>query len=333
MRKLMRRVLYALRLRRVEAELAEELDFHRERLQRDLEAGGLRPEHAAAATRRELGNVTLARDQARDVWIWPWLQDVAYDVPFAVRMLAKSPRVTCAIVLTLGLGIGATNSVFTLANTIMFVTCRSTAPINWSTSARVTRKDAAGPCRTPTIRIGARPTRTFSGLAAATHGTGVVLRDDRGAPQRFRGQFVSANTFQVLRRRPVIGRDFAPSDDRPDAPAEVMLGYDVWRGRYGGDPRVIGLTVHINDVPSAIIGVMPEGFAYSFTTQVWQPLSLAPRLDRVTRNARALDLVGRLTDGSDRAAGRAELEAIAGQLARAYPETNAGITADDGGAQ
>jgi hypothetical protein len=119
MRKLMRRVSYALRLRRVEAEFAEELDFHRERLQRDLEAGGLRPEHAAAATRRELGNVTLAREQARDVWIWPWLQDIAQDVRFAGRMLAKDPRFTCAIVLALGLGIGATNTVFTLVNTVM----------------------------------------------------------------------------------------------------------------------------------------------------------------------------------------------------------------------
>jgi putative ABC transport system permease protein len=326
MRKLMRRLSYALRLRRVEAELEEELDFHRERLRRDLEAGGLRPEQAAAATRRELGNVTLAREQARDVWIWPWLQDVAQDVRFAARMLVKDPRFTCAIVLALGLGIGATNTVFTLVNTVMV---RDLPFERADQLVALGTRDAKG--RGASVSYAdyqdwRATTRTFSGIAAVTHGGGMVLRDDRGAPQRLRGQFVSANTFQVLRRRPIIGRDFVPSDDRPEAPAVVMLGYDVWRGHYGGDPGVIGLTVRINDVPSTIIGVMPEGFAYSFTSQVWQPLSLAPRFDRVKRDARVLEVVGRLADGSDREAGRAELEGIGGHLARAYPETNAGVT-------
>ena len=169
--------------------------------------------------------------------------------------------------------------------------------------------------------------RTFSGISAVTHAGGMTLRDDRGAPQRLRGQFVSANTFQVLRRSPAIGRDFLPSDERPDSPPVVMLGYDVWRGRYGGDPGIVGRVVRINDVPATVIGVMPEGFAYSFTSQAWQPLSLAPRLDRLKRDARGLQVVGRLADGRDRAAGQAELDAIAGQLARAYPDTNTGVTA------
>ena len=106
----------------------------------------------------------------------------------------------------------------------------------------------------------------------------------------------------------------------------VILGYDVWRGRYDGDPGVIGRVVRINDVPSTVIGVMPEGFAYSFTSQAWQPLSLAPRLERLKRDARGLEVVGRLADGRDRAAGQAELDTIAGQLARAYPDTNTGVT-------
>jgi putative ABC transport system permease protein len=326
MRKLMRRLLYALRFRRVEAELAEELDFHRERLQHDMEAGGLRPEHAAAATRRELGSVTLAREQARDVWIWPWLQDAAQDVRFAARMLVKDPRFTCAIVLTLGLGVGATNTVFTLVNTVMLRDMPFERADRLVALGTRNAKGRGAGVSYADYRDWSAAARTFSGITAVTHGGGMILRDHRGAPQRLRGQFVSANTFQVLRRRPIIGRDFLPSDDRPDASAVVMLGYDVWHGRYGGDPGVIGTIVQINDVPSTIIGVMPEGFAYSFTSQVWQPLSLAPRLDRVKRDARGLEVVGRLADGSDREAGRAELEAIGGQLAREYPETNAGVT-------
>jgi putative ABC transport system permease protein len=326
MRKLMRRLSYALRRRRLEAELAEEMDYHRERLQREREADGLRPEHAAAATRRDLGSTTLAREQARDVWIWPWLQDIAQDLRFAARMLAKAPRFTCAVVLAIGLGIGATNTVFTMVNTLMFRSMPfDRAEQLVSLRTRDAKGRGAGVSYADYLDWSAA-TQTFSGISAVTHGGGMTLRDDRGAPQRLRGQFVSTNTFQVLRRSPVIGRDFLPSDERPDAPPVVILGYDVWRGRYDGDPGVIGRVVRINDVPSTVIGVMPEGFAYSFTSQAWQPLSLAPQLDRLKRDARGLEVVGRLADGRDRAAGQAELDTIAGQLARAYPDTNTGVT-------
>lgn len=327
MRKLIRRVWHALRRRRWEAELAEEMAYHRERVERECEAGGLTPEQAAAATRRALGSVALAREQARDVWIAPSLQDIAQDVRFAARLLAKDRRFTAAVVLALGLGIGANNTVFTLVNTIML---RDMPFDRADRLVALGTRDAKG--RGAGVSYAdyvdwSMTTRTFSGLSAVTHAGGMVLRDDRGAPQRLRGQFVSANTFQVLRRAPIIGRDFLPSDERPGAPPVVMLGYDVWRARYDGDPSVIGRTVFIDDVPSIVVGVMPEGFAYSFTSHVWQPLSVAPRLDRVKRDARGgLEVVGRLIDDTDRTGGQAELDGIAAQLARAYPETNAGVT-------
>jgi predicted permease len=327
MRKLMRRVWYALQRRRYEAELAEEMDYHRERLQREREAEGLRPEHAAAVTRRDLGSTMLAREQARDVWIWPWMQDITQDLRFAARMLAKDPRFTFAVVLALGLGIGATNTVFTLVNTVMFREMPFERPEQLVSLRTRDAKGRGAGVSYAEYQDWSAAARTFSGISAATHGGGMTLRDDRGAPQRLRGQFVSANTFQVLRRSPVIGRDFLPSDERPDAPPVVILGYDVWRGRYDGDPGIVSRVVRINDVPATVIGVMPEGFAYSFTSQAWQPLSLAPRLDRVKRDARELEVVGRLADGRDPAAGQAELDAIAGQLARAYPDTNTGVTA------
>ena len=71
----------------------------------------------------------------------------------------------------------------------------------------------------------------------------------------------------------MLGRDFLPEDDRPGAPAVVLIGHGVWQNRYGSNPSVIGRTVRINDVPTTVIGVMPEGFKFPFNTDLWQPLS------------------------------------------------------------
>jgi hypothetical protein len=104
MRKLIRRLWYLARRRQWEADLVEEIDFHRALKQRELEDRGADPTDAAIATRRALGNTLLATDRARDVWIWPWLQDVSQDVRFAGRLLTKDRAFTTVAVFALGLG-------------------------------------------------------------------------------------------------------------------------------------------------------------------------------------------------------------------------------------
>ncbi len=135
--------------------------------------------------------------------------------------------------------------------------------------------------------------RSFRALAAYTGGT-MNVSDEGRAPERFSGSFVSANAFSVIGQAPVLGRDFAPEDDRPGAAAVVLLGNGVWTNRYGGDPAIIGRTIRVNDVPSIVIGVMPEGFKFPQNADLWQPLSLVPGLETQKRDARGLDVFGRL---------------------------------------
>ena len=99
--------------------LSEELDLHRELIEQDFERRGLAPADAAIAARRRLGRTAQARDEARDVWAVGWLRDFWQDVRFAARVLARDRRFTFAVVLTLGLGIGVNNSVFTIVNTAL----------------------------------------------------------------------------------------------------------------------------------------------------------------------------------------------------------------------
>src|SRR5438309_7206562 len=116
MRKLLRRVWYAIRQRRFAADLAQEMEFHREMKLAELKARGLAPTDAEFAAQRALGSAALASNHAHDVWVWPWLQDLMQDVQFGARLLVKDRRSTLAAIAALALGLGATTTVFTFVN-------------------------------------------------------------------------------------------------------------------------------------------------------------------------------------------------------------------------
>ncbi len=118
MRALLKRVWYLARRRRLESELAEELEQHQRLKEQDLERRGLTPADAALEARRALGNVLSARERAGDVWVWPWLQDAGQDLRFAVRLLLKDRAFTLVAVTTLALGIGINGTVFTVVNAL-----------------------------------------------------------------------------------------------------------------------------------------------------------------------------------------------------------------------
>src|SRR5947209_18663327 len=113
MRSLIRRVLYFIRQREVEADLAEEMHFHREMKQRELERDGMSSADAASAARREVGNVTLAREDARAVWIWPWLESVWQDAAYAFRALRHAPGFAVVSLAVLATAIGLNTCLFT----------------------------------------------------------------------------------------------------------------------------------------------------------------------------------------------------------------------------
>ena len=148
---------------------------------------------------------------------------------------------------------------------------------------------------------------------------------DEGAPERFTGAFVSANAFSLIGHAPAVGRGFDASDDRPGAAPVVILSDALWRTRYKGDRAVIGRTIRVNGVPSAVIGVMPEGFAFPARSRLWQPLSQVSADTRQQRNARALQGLGRLTPGATPAQAAEDLGRIAAALATAYPATNRAV--------
>jgi len=252
------------------------------------------------------------------------VSDLWRDVTLAARLLARDRRFTAAAVVALGLGIGLNTTVFSLINAVELRDLPFDEP---DRLALLRSRDARGQevgVSYPDFRDWRDSLTSFAGVAASADSF-MNLCEEGGAPERLRGTYVTAETFRVLRTAPILGRDFLATDDRPGAPPVVIIGYGVWQQRFGADPSIVGRTVRVNDVPSTVIGVMPRGFKYPFLSDIWQPLSLWPGSPSARRDARTLGVVGRLRDSVELPAAAADVETIAGRLAREYPATNAGV--------
>jgi putative ABC transport system permease protein len=244
------------------------------------------------------------------------------DLQFAVRLLIKDKWFTLVATLALALGIGVNATVFTFVNAVLLRGLPVDEP------DRVLAIISRDPVRDRQMGVSyldfkdwRDATRTFSALAAYTSNVMNISEEGR-APERFNGVFISAGGFRVLGQAPMLGRDFLPEDDRPGAPAVVLIGGGVWKNRYGSDPSVVGRTVRVNDVPSVVIGVMPEGFRFPQQADVWQPLALVRELEQQKRNARQFEVFGRLAPEVSIDQARAELVTIGERLSRDYPDTN-----------
>ena len=314
--RLLRRLRYLLQRHRHERELDDELQFHLEMKQRELESRGLDRAAAAAAARRTFGNLPLTRDHVRDVWIAPWLQSVAHDVRSAGRLPRRNGRFTIAAVAALACGIGASTTGFTVVNAV-------TRGLPVDEPDRIVRVGVLDASQRP-VRVSPREfevwrsASTVAGIAAFSPTMATVSERGR-SPEPVAAAYVSADTFGLLGERPVLGREFLAEDDRPGAPVVALLGDAVWRSRFDGDRSILDRSITVDDVPVTIVGVMPAGFRFPMVADLWLPLSAMPGYGE-DRNARVIDVVGRLGPGRTPTQAVAELEPIALRLAQDLPE-------------
>jgi putative ABC transport system permease protein len=323
MRELLRRLRYLIRYRRNEDDLAEELEFHREMKQRRLQSDGLDPVSAAAVSRRALGNAYGSRQYARDVWIAPSLQEVAQDVRFGIRLLARERAFAAAAILVLGFGIGVNNMFFTVlyAHTMRGLPLPNAESLLYISTfdERITDRPVSF-AEFQDLRTAAR---SFAGLAAFM-ASPLIVGDEGRAPDRFEGAYVSADAFAVLGIEPALGRSFVAADDHVGAAPVAILGGGAWHSRYGGNPAILGSSILINGSPAIVIGVMAPASGFPSTAEVWLPLSRAPGLQPLQRDARTLRVFGRLRDGVSIEDARGEMQSIFAGWSREYPESSRG---------
>ncbi len=238
---------------------------------------GVDPRDAAAEARRQFGNVLLKREEARDGWSVRAIEGLLQDVRFGLRLMRRSPAFTIVAVLSLGVGMGASAAVFSLADALLLKKLPVRAP-----DELVTLEWNSGP-KPPTTSLSGNMISNAEGftstsfslpayhqLRSAANGVadlfafghlwgGVNFTADRRSDV-ISGQVVSGSYFNVLGIVPAAGRLIGAGDDRPDAPPVAVISHRFWQRRFGSSPDAIGKTIAINNVPATIVGVTPRGF-------------------------------------------------------------------------
>jgi putative ABC transport system permease protein len=244
------------------------------------------------------------------------------DLRYAVRLLTKDRWFTAVAVVALALGIGANAAVFTFVNAVLLRGLPFDEPDRIvALGGTDARGRPIGVSRLDYLDI-KEAARSYSGLTLIL-GANVNVADEGRPAEQFTGSYNSANLFQLIGQRPVIGRDFRPEDDLPGAEPTVILGNGIWKSRYGSDPAVIGHPIKINTLVATIVGVMAPDMKFPFNNDIWVPVSmLPPTMMESKRGVRSFQVMARLSSGVTLAQARAEVESISARLAHDFPDTN-----------
>jgi len=317
MRELLRRAWYVIRQRRFERELAEEIEFHRAMAERDFVRGGMPRADADAASRRQLGNATLAREDARGVWIGVWLESVWQDAAYAMRNLRRQPGFTAVVVMVLATVIGLHT---TLVSVIAGVVLRPWPGVRDAPRiVTIYLVEPTGPAgRFPAFTVDAyhslaERTSTLSGVAATFAQEVRVGTAD--AARSATALLVSGNLFDLLGVPIAPGRGFVADEDRSGRPQAVaVLAYDFWQSRFGGDPAIVGAIIRVNEVPFTIVGIAARDFSsaeLAYGKQLFLPMASAALLrPNEPPPTCCVEVAGRLRTGATRAQAHAEIDLL-----------------------
>lgn len=249
----------------------------------------------------------------------------------AARSLLKAPGFTLTAVLTLGLGLGITTTIFsavyaTLIEPLPFPDSERLVVVH--TMVKRDQWEHRGTSIPDFLDYRREATGGFAALSAQAGGADYTLTGD-GEPLPVTGEIVSHDYFSTLGIQPALGRAFTAAEDSvPDRDQVVVLADSLWRSRYAADPAVLGRQIMLSDRPHTIVGVMPAGFrGLSNGTQFWLPLALSGAQPWQNRATRWHEMIGRLKPGVTFEQARAELESIGARLASAYPDSNTNYAA------
>ena len=311
-------------------ELREEFSSHLAMEEQENLESGMTPEDAHYAALRRFGNVTLAQEGSREMWGWNSMETLLQDLRYALRKLPRNPGFSAVAVLSLALGIGANAVVFSVVNALLLRPLPVERPnqlVFLETKSGITQSF-------PNYRDLRDRNETFSGLVGFR--LVPMALESTGGPTRIWGLLATGNYFDVLGVHPVIGRFFHQADDvHPGSSPYAVLSYNTWRGRFGGDPGIIGKIVRINHLPYTVLGVAPPDFHGTelwYWPEVWVPMMMEPQIENYpgigwldNRSTWDTWVFGRLKPGTASAQALSNLNTIARELAREHPDSNEGL--------
>jgi len=310
-------------IRREEADLEEELAFHIEKETEKNLARGMAPEEARREALVRFGGVAQTKEEIRESSRAALLEAFVQDARYGLRTLRKSPGYAAAAVLTLALGIGANTAIFSVVHGVLLQS------LPYGGGDRLVRIRASAPGAG--IEDGRYSVPEMNDLGSLSHSFDQIVEYHSmffvllGGPEAERVQtgVVSANFFDVLGVRPIVGRTFLPGEDRKGAEAVLVLSHDYWMRSFGGDPRVVGRVFEMNDRPHTVVGVLPPIPGYPENNDVYMPVSACPfRSDPMMENDRSMGMLeafARLKSGATLASARTDLAAVTARMAHDHP--------------
>jgi putative ABC transport system permease protein len=249
------------------------------------------------------------------------MQTMWSDIRFGLRMLRKDWAFSLIAILTLALGIGANTSMFALVNTVLlrplpYKDADRLATV-WSYNhARGYDTDLVSPLD---FQDWQSQNHVFESMGASTDVTYTLTGS--GEPSLIIGYMFSADYFRTLGVAPVLGRTFLTEEEQPGKNHVAVLNYSFWQNRFGGDSSILNRSITLDGQPYTVIGVMPQGFQYPSSTQLWTPYTVLPEA-ATDRGYRYLRVMARLRPGVSLQQAQGEMNAIAARLAQEYPQTN-----------
>lgn len=247
------------------------------------------------------------------------------NIRYGLRMLSKRPGFTAVVILTLALGIGANTAIFSVVSAVLL------RPLPFSQPDRIVsiqgldvRTGETGrPLSYPDFADLRAQSKTLEAMAAYDEGTATLTGSGDAVHLELCG--VSADMFAVLRTRPMLGRVFVSTEDRPGSRV-VLLSHRIWRTRFNGDPSVVGREIVLDAKPYTVAGVMPAEFQFPLDQQpmdLWMSMGAAVDAEsQAERGSHFLRVMGRLKDGVTLEQANAETSEIAARLAKQYPDTD-----------
>lgn len=315
--------------RKREQFLEEELRSHLLIASDELQDSGTSREDAILAARRDLGSATRIKENARSEWFFPGVERIVQDVRYACRTLLRTPLFTSVAILSLGLGIGAATAIFSLVEGVLL------KPLAYREPGRLVYMQEVVPALAhiyPAMPVNIQhffysrqQVKAFESIAA--------LRADRpalvgsGDPVRIDGITTSAELFNVLGVKMQLGRGFLSGEDQPGKNHVAVITDSLWRRKLGSAPDVLGMSIVLDGVPTAVVGVLPS----SFTFPKGKDLGLLAGLGKRTEIFRPLQTIlegwdgdydyiciGRLKPGVTAGVALAELNGLTSQMNKAY---------------
>ena len=306
-----RRIYYLLNRRRLERELANDIEFHREMMGEE--------------NRRDFGNTLRVREQAGEVWGWGWLDRFMQDIRYGLRILRRNPGFTVVAVLALGLGIGVNTALFSVVYGVLL----KPLPYAQGQELVVLNQQFTKGRNAPRIGFSVQEINDYRRQAKTLaqveeyHQMSFILLDGK-QPTDVRTGVVSAHFFDMLGIKPYLGRFFNDDDDKAGAEPVLVLSYDYWKTHYGGDPAILNQHFRMNDKVHTVVGVLPPVPQYPAESDVYMPSVACPfrsRPDTIAqRDQRMMRALGRLKSGVSMQSAKADIASVAARMEQAYPK-------------